>query len=88
MCSHRKPLCHRSRTGGRPSRSLRYSPRTWDKSVMTVTLKEARTRLGDLVNTARLSGEPTTITRYGKPEVVVVPVTWYDDAVARLEAAN
>jgi prevent-host-death family protein len=41
--------------------------------MMTVTLEDARTRLGELVNTVRLSGEPVTITRYGKPAVVLVP---------------
>jgi prevent-host-death family protein len=52
--------------------------------MMVVTLEDARNRLGDLVNTARLSGEPTTITRYGKPEVVLVPVGWYEEAAEAL----
>jgi prevent-host-death family protein len=55
--------------------------------MMTVTLEEARNRLGDLVNAARLSGQPTTITRYGKPEVVVVPAAWYQAAEEMLASA-
>jgi prevent-host-death family protein len=49
-------------------------------SMQTATLDDARNRLGDLVNTARLSGEPTTITRYGKPVAVLVPADWYAQA--------
>jgi prevent-host-death family protein len=49
--------------------------------MMTVTLEEARARLGELVNTVRLSGQPVTITRYGKPAVTIVPAGQDDGPV-------
>jgi prevent-host-death family protein len=45
--------------------------------MQTVRLEEARAGLGDLVDRARLAGEPTLITRYGRPAAVVVGEDWY-----------
>jgi prevent-host-death family protein len=48
----------------------------------TVQIEEARKTLGDLIDRARLAGEPAMITRYGKPAAVLVPVGWYEEAEA------
>ena len=40
-------------------------------------IEEARRKLGDIINRARIAGERTVITRNGTPAVVVVPVEWY-----------
>jgi prevent-host-death family protein len=42
--------------------------------VETVQIEAARKMLGDLIDRARLTGEPAMITRYGKPAAVLVPV--------------
>ena len=41
--------------------------------------------LGYLVDRARLAGEPTISTRYGKPGAVVVSADWYEDAADCVE---
>jgi len=48
--------------------------------VRTVSIEAARAGLGDLVDRARLMGEPTLITRYGRPAAVVVGEEWYQSA--------
>jgi prevent-host-death family protein len=48
--------------------------------MRTVSIEEARAGLGDLVDRARLAGEPTLITRYGRPAAVVVGAEWYQEA--------
>jgi len=47
-------------------------------------IEEARKQLGELVDRARLAGEPTLIMRYRKPAAVLVPVGWYDEAMQAL----
>jgi prevent-host-death family protein len=42
-----------------------------------VSIEEARRTLGDLVDRARMTGEPTMITRYGKPGAVLVSADEY-----------
>jgi prevent-host-death family protein len=46
----------------------------------TVSIEQARRALGEIVDRARLAGEPTLITRQGKAAAVVVPVGWYERA--------
>jgi prevent-host-death family protein len=36
-------------------------------------MEDARAKFGDLVDRARLAGETTVITRYGKPVAAIVP---------------
>jgi PHD/YefM family antitoxin component YafN of YafNO toxin-antitoxin module len=55
--------------------------------MVTVQIEEARKTLGDLVDRARLVGEPTLIMRYRKPGAVLVPVGWYEKAAAVLGSA-
>jgi prevent-host-death family protein len=43
---------------------------------------------GDLIDRARLAGEPTIITHNGKPDAVVVSADWYQEAAARLARAT
>jgi prevent-host-death family protein len=50
-------------------------------------VEEARIGLGDVIDRARLAGEPTLITRYGKPAAVVVSEEWYREAEELLGAA-
>lgn len=45
--------------------------------MRTTSLEEARAGLGDVIDRARLAGEPTLITRYGRPAAVVVSEDWY-----------
>ena len=40
----------------------------------TVSIEQARKALGEIVDRARLAGQPTLITRQGKPAAVVVPL--------------
>jgi prevent-host-death family protein len=51
-------------------------------------LEQARGTLGDLIDRARLAGEPTMITRYGKPGAVVVSADWYQDADCLEQSAD
>jgi len=55
--------------------------------VETVQIEEARKVLGELVDRARLAGEPTLIMRYRKPGAVLVPIGWYEEAMAILDSA-
>lgn len=48
--------------------------------MRTVGLEEARASLGDLIDVARLAGEPTLITRYGRTAAVIVSESWYREA--------
>lgn len=43
--------------------------------MRTITLEDARAKLGELVDRARLAGESTVITRYGKPAAMLVPIS-------------
>ena len=49
-------------------------------SMRTVSVQEARAKLGDLVDIARLAGEPTLITKHGRPAAVLVGADWYQEA--------
>lgn len=46
-------------------------------------IEEARNQLGDLVERVRISGEHITLTRYGKPAVILVPVGWCEEMQAK-----
>ena len=52
--------------------------------MVTVQIEEARKTLGELVDRARLAGEPTMILRNRRPGAVLVPVAWYEEAAAAL----
>jgi prevent-host-death family protein len=52
----------------------------------TVQIEEARKTLGELVDRARLAGEPTLIMRNRRPGAVLVPVSWYEEAASALGA--
>jgi prevent-host-death family protein len=39
-----------------------------------ISIEDARPKLGDLVDHARIAGQSTVITRYGKPAAVLTPV--------------
>ena len=52
--------------------------------MKSVSIEEARAGLGDLVDRARLVGEPTLITRYGRPAAVVVGADWFRKAAESL----
>lgn len=54
----------------------------------TVSIEEARRTLGDLVDRARLAGDPTLITRHGKAAAVVVSASWYAEAESVLASAS
>jgi PHD/YefM family antitoxin component YafN of YafNO toxin-antitoxin module len=57
-------------------------------SMQTMQIEAARKQLGELVDLARLAGEPTLIMRYRKPAAVLVPVSWYEEAAAVLDSAG
>lgn len=50
-----------------------------------VSIENARPRLGEIVDQARLGGWHTTITRQGKPAAVVVDSEWYASVFALIE---
>ena len=50
----------------------------------SLSIEDARRQLGELVDRARLAGEPTLIMRYRKPVAVVVSAEWYERAAAAL----
>lgn len=56
--------------------------------MRTASVEEARIGLGDVIDRARLAGEPTLITRYGKPAAVVVGEDWYRLAEQCLTASG
>jgi prevent-host-death family protein len=56
--------------------------------VETVQIEEARKVLGELVDRARLAGEPTMIVRYRKPAAVLVPIGWFEEAAELMAAAG
>jgi prevent-host-death family protein len=43
----------------------------------TASIEQARLKLGEIVDKARLAGKPTRITRQGKPAAVVVSERWF-----------
>jgi prevent-host-death family protein len=49
-----------------------------------IGVEEARQTLGELVALARMTGQPTRLTRYGKPAAVIVSPDWYEKAVKAL----
>lgn len=48
--------------------------------MQSANIEEARRTLGDLVDRAHLAGEPTLITRNGRPRAVMVSTSWYEQA--------
>lgn len=53
-----------------------------------MSIEAARPKLGEIIDRARLAGEPTRITRVGKPAAVVVSVEWYEQAKALIAASG
>ncbi len=53
--------------------------------MRTISLEDARAALGELVDRARLAGEPTVITRYGKLAAVLVPLDMAPAGVADIQ---
>jgi prevent-host-death family protein len=45
-----------------------------------IGIEQARLTLGEIVDRARLTNQPTRITRHGKPAVVVVGLQWFEQA--------
>lgn len=50
-----------------------------------LSIERARQTLGEIVDRARFTGEPTRITRQGKPAAVVVSVEWYESMQRELQ---
>lgn len=48
------------------------------------SIEQARLKLGEIVDRARLADQFTVITRQGKPAAVVVNVDWYEAVKAKL----
>jgi prevent-host-death family protein len=48
------------------------------------SIEQARLKLGEIVDRARLADQFTVITRQGKPAAVVVNVDWYETVKAKL----
>jgi prevent-host-death family protein len=48
----------------------------------SLSIEDARRQLGDLVDRARIAGEPTLIMRYRKAAAVIVSADWYERAAA------
>jgi prevent-host-death family protein len=49
-------------------------------SIQEIGIEQARHQLGEIVDRARLVGQPTRITRQGKAAAVIVNVNWYEAA--------
>jgi prevent-host-death family protein len=47
-----------------------------------ISIEAARPKLGEIVDRARFTGQPTQITRTGKPAAVVVNADWYESAIS------
>jgi prevent-host-death family protein len=47
--------------------------------MRSVNIEDARKTLGELVDRARIAGEPVLITRYNKPAAVLVSADWYGE---------
>ena len=56
--------------------------------VQSASIETARASLGEVVDRARFSGEPTTVTRNGKPAAVVVSHEWFERATAALASGE
>lgn len=54
----------------------------------SLSIEDARRQLGELVDRARLAGEPTLIMRYRKPVAVVVSADWYKRAAEALAGSG
>lgn len=50
------------------------------------SIEQARLKLGEIVDRARLADQFTVITRQGKPAAVVVNVDWYETVKADMDA--
>lgn len=51
-----------------------------------MSIEAARAKLGEIVDRARLAGQPTQITRQGKPAAVVVSAGWYAEALGAISS--
>ena len=47
-----------------------------------IGIERARNLLGEIVDRARFTGQPTAITRQGNPAAVVVSADWYEAAIS------
>jgi prevent-host-death family protein len=56
--------------------------------MRTVSIEDGRKQLGELVDLARIAGEPTMITRYNKPAAVLVSADWYEQAERLMSAVD
>lgn len=52
-----------------------------------MSIEQARPKLGEIADRARLAGQPTLLTKQGKPAAVVVSVDWYE-AAEKIEASR
>jgi prevent-host-death family protein len=52
-----------------------------------IGIEMARATLGEIVDRARFTGQPTRITRQGKAAAVVVSADWYENAIVIIDAA-
>ena len=52
-----------------------------------ISIERARVTLGEVVDRARFTDEPTMITRYGKPAAVIVSADWLSAALEYIEHA-
>jgi prevent-host-death family protein len=59
-----------------------------EERVASGDVEEGRRTLGEVVDLARLAGEPTMITRNNKPAAVVVSADWYQMASESLDSAG
>ena len=47
-----------------------------------IGIEQARNQLGEIIDRARFTGQPTLLTRKGKPGGVVVNADWYESAIS------
>lgn len=54
--------------------------------AIRMSVREARSRLADVVGRVHYRGEAVIVERYGRPMVAVIPVDLYEKVVAEREA--
>jgi len=55
--------------------------------MIDVAVSEARQRLAELIDTARLTGEPVRVTRRGRPVAVIIDSDAYERLIDEAEDA-
>jgi prevent-host-death family protein len=53
-----------------------------------VTIEQARPKLGEYIDRARLAGEHIFVTRNGKVAAVIVPADWHEAAKRQIREAR